>query len=644
MKHILVTLFLVILSNISSAQTGWGYVNYTSYKTHNGNGSTNQYTQFANNSAGFDAMFNTANSNTTITHKGETPLASIYDGSWQVPRWNSDFFGYKFEFWFVPQQTGTYRFGINSDDASDLSVNGTIISTYYGGHGASGYQIGTINLVAGTSYKVVARMQEYGGGEAFYLNWSRPSAPNTYSYWTNEVTNIESIPTKKAVMNFDFGTTLDKTKFLVGANPLSAIGSIDITNSLDTLKVANGVKASTTAGQVEWCVIYEYDASNQRYRVGIDSREVNGIVSEPTTITNLQLFDLWNGPVTFNSYDPNGWTEVYINTPTQFNFTTSSFSQNIRAGNGFYGLQAEFSFSPILKYNSQSVIITTTNNLVTMYNSIVTVSDVFLAFKELSNGGLFGNQSGLEFTSGIQYKNADVNNDGVFNEEDTYRLLEHLTGKKNLVDLFTLDNILKLIPKETYNTITKSNWSAFPSYLSNGYSFDINTGNVNDIFDISATWKGDVNLSHSAQQNVNVVGSNSVRSMSLMSNLITNEVNVITMGEIVGNKIIITLSVDPLQQELVGTQFQLNYDNTKLKFDTVEFTTKGNPINYGTNKDSFINIGSLITNGNGVLDNTTEYKVIFTPISNITNILGLTSISATDAVNLSGNQLKIKIK
>jgi hypothetical protein len=44
------------------------------------------------------------------------------------------------------------------------------------------------------------------------------------------------------------------------------------------------------------------------------------------------------------------------------------------------------------------------------------------------------------------------------------------------------------------------------------------------------------------------------------------------------------------------------------------------------------------------LDKTTEYKVIFTPISNVTDILGLTSISTTDAVNKDGKQLKVKLK
>jgi len=132
---------------------------------------------------------------------------------------------------------------------------------------------------------------------------------------------------------------------------ISGLGKVDLTNDLDAVKLdGNGVKATTTTGGVEWCVIYDYDVNNQRYRIGIDSREVNGILSDPSTISSLQLFDLWNGPVTFNSYDPNGWTEVYVYTQTQFNFSGSSFASFIRAGNGAYGLRAEFTFSPIQNY------------------------------------------------------------------------------------------------------------------------------------------------------------------------------------------------------------------------------------------------------------------------------------------------------
>jgi len=638
MKKLLVTFLLTILSFVTYSQSGVGYVNYTSYKTHNGNGVTNQYTAHPSNAAEFDAILNTANSNTTITHTGEVALNIMCDGSTQTPHWGGDLYAIKFEFWFIPTQTGSYSFGINSDDASDLSVDGTIITTYYGGHGAGGYQYGSKNMVAGTRYKIVTRYQEYGGGDALFVRWSRPSAPNTYSYWNEEVTNINNTPTKKAVVNFNLNTNLTATTFIVGS-ALSSAGSVDITTSLDSVKISSGgYKASTTSGGVEWCVIYQYDATNQRYRIGIDSREVNGILSTPSSISSLQLFDLWDGPVTFNSYDPNGWTEVYVYTQTQFNFSGSSFASNIRAGNGFYGLQAEFTFSQLSTYKPQSITLTTTNTISTLYNSIVTVSDVYLAFQEYSNQGILGNQTGTAFTYGIQYKNADVNDDGYFNEADCFALLQNLTGAKTLVDTFNLNKTLRIIPQTKYDSIGKSNWTTFTTPLGSGYSFDINTGKASDTLNLTMAWKGDVNISHSTTPKSNNLTTMSVRGMS-----ISNEINASIMTEVIGDSIYAYITLDPLQQNVVGTQFQLNYDNSVLKFKGIQFTTKGSPTNYITDKGTYISLGSLISDGSTSLDNTTTYKVSFSSNTKLSNILGLISISTTDAVNKAGTQLKVKI-
>jgi len=636
MRKLFLILFL-LTSFVTYSQSGVGYVNYTSYKTHNGNGSTNQYPAFANNATEFDFLLNTANSNTSITHTGEVPLNIMCDGSIQTPHWGGDFYAIKFEFWFIPTQTGSYSFGINSDDASDISVDGTIISTYYGGHGAGGYQYGSKSMVAGTRYKIVTRYQEYGGGDALFVRWSRPSAPNTYSYWTNEVTNINSTPTKKAVAKFNLNTNITATTFAVGS-ALSSAGSVDITNLLDSNKVASGVKALTTNGGVEWCVIYQYDATNQRYRIGIDSREVNGILSTPSSISSLQLFDLWDGPVTFNSYDPNGWTEVYVYTTTQFNFSGSSFSSNIREGNGFYGLQAEFTFSQLSTYKPQSISVTTTNTISTLYNSIVTVSDVYLAFKELANGGIFGNQSGNEFTYGIQYKNADINDDGYFNEKDCFALLQNLTGAKTLVDTFNLNKTMRIIPQTKYDSIGKSNWTTFTTQLGSGYSFDINTGKASDTLNLTMAWKGDVNISHSTTPKSNNLTTMSVRGMS-----ISTDINATIMTEVIGDSIYAYITLDPLGQNVVGSQFQLNYDNSVLKFKGIQFTTKGSPTNYATDKGNYINLGSLVSDGSTSLDKMTTYKISFSSNTKLDNILGLISIGSTDAVNKDGKTLKIKI-
>ena len=482
-----------------------------------------------------------------------------------------------------------------------------------------------------------------------YGTWTNPDDATFTEFYTNSITHTNG-ETLRAQFNFDFGTNIDETKFgtilLAQSNnqylpttntnrTLNGLGRVDMTSDLDTVKInGNGVRATTTGGQVEWCVVYDYESSNQRYQILIDKREFPQGVS-PNSLNNLKLFDLWDGPVTYQ-WEDIYWAAYWIYTPTELNFSGSSFTSNIRRAGFFWGLSAEFTFTPNRMFKPHGVRLSTTNNMASLYNSIVTVSDVFIAFKEVSNGGLFGNESGLEFGNGIQFMNADVDGNGMFNEMDTYKLLQHLTGVETIGGGSTnLSDYIKLYTKSEYDAITKTNWYTQTNITRNQYTpLNLSNSTLLNNFTLNVTWVGDVNLSHSAQQSN--IGSKVYSQLS-------TEINSSIMGEVSGDKVIVTISVDPLQEQVVGTQFQLNYDNTKLKFERVDFVTNGNPMNYGTNRGNFISIGSLITNGNGVLDKNTEYKILFTPIGSINSILGLTSVSTTDAVNKDGKQLKVKM-
>jgi hypothetical protein len=487
-----------------------------------------------------------------------------------------------------------------------------------------------------------------------YGTWSNPDDATFTEFYTNSVTHSNG-EVLTARFNFDFGSNVDETKFTAKANTfvnnvwgtttntsraISGLGKVDITNDLDTAKVSDGKRATISAGQVEYSYV---NISNGTTTLYIDLRVFGS--TQPSDVKLVSILDVYSGPVTYQQTSTYWAHYIVPSTLTKVTDGTSTNVANIRNSgydNWAFSCEIGFSNNNIFKQHGIDLSYTNQTDLNTLYNSIVTVSDVFLAFKELSNGGIFGDQSGLEFTNGIQYMNADVDGNGVFNEADTYKLLQHLTGAQTLTQFSTLTYLIKLYSKSDYDGITKSNWNTKFNSTRSLFPFSLNTGTLNNTFNVNATWVGDVNLSHSAHQSVSGVSSNSVRSMSVLSNTITNEVNVMSVGEIIGNKVVITLSVDPLQQELVGTQFQLNYDNTKLKFEKVDFITKGNPTNFGTNRGNYINIGSLITSG-GSLDKTTEYKITFTPINPLSDILGLTSISTTDAVNKDGKQLKIKL-
>ena len=164
------------------------------YKTHNGNGSTTQYTAYPSPTSEMDKLFNTAYSNTTLFWSGTMAATtclnfSVYttltSAGASVPT-NGDYYATEVTGTFVPKETGTYWFGVNSDDGGDIIINGTVVTTYYGGHGMSGPITGSIYLVQGTSYSFKARMQEFGGGEGLAVIWKKPSG-TTYSIYTDEL-------------------------------------------------------------------------------------------------------------------------------------------------------------------------------------------------------------------------------------------------------------------------------------------------------------------------------------------------------------------------------------------------------------------------------------------------------------------------
>ena len=164
------------------------------YSTHNGNGNTGQYAAYPASVTEMDKCFNTAYSNTVLKWSGTMAASTSLNWTyWQlissagatVPN-NGEYFSTEVTGTFIPAVSGTYSFGINSDDGSDLIINGTLVTSYYGGHGMSGPIYGNITLTAGTQYTFKARMQEYGGGEGLAVVWKRPGQ-TSYSLQTSEL-------------------------------------------------------------------------------------------------------------------------------------------------------------------------------------------------------------------------------------------------------------------------------------------------------------------------------------------------------------------------------------------------------------------------------------------------------------------------
>lgn len=288
-----------------------------------------------------------------------------------------------------------------------------------------------------------------------------------------------------------------------------------------------------------------------------------------------------------------------------------------------------------------------------LYDEIVTVSDVVLAFKELANRGINMDESGNEFGYGVQYMNADVNGDGSFDDQDTYLMLAHVLDSENSNLLGTEQYMVmasKFYPKAQWDTITPTNYTQIP----NGTTLmnDLDNKDLTNLqfsFESAITWRGDVNLSHSTTPPV-VEASTTAKAFARPQavrfaanpNLVTVSSGLVT--ELKDGKVYATVTLDPGSQGVVGTQYKLAFDSSKLTFDSINFETVNTSTNFASNKTDYIKFGSLIQSGDEVLAASTKYTLIFTPKETLSNTLGLIVISNTDAVNKEGLQLNLEIK
>jgi hypothetical protein len=174
--------------------TGNGTTSVRIFRTHFGNGNTSQYQNYPSTRSEMNRLFSTAWSATTLWWQGSMNATSslnfynyitLTNAGASVPP-NGDYYSTEVTFTFVPLESGTYSFGIASDDGSDLSINGTSVIEYYGGKGVGPYKYGNYSMVAGTQYTIVARMQEYSGGDGLVLVWRRPSQGS----WTLQLNEI----------------------------------------------------------------------------------------------------------------------------------------------------------------------------------------------------------------------------------------------------------------------------------------------------------------------------------------------------------------------------------------------------------------------------------------------------------------------
>ena len=288
------------------------------------------------------------------------------------------------------------------------------------------------------------------------------------------------------------------------------------------------------------------------------------------------------------------------------------------------------------------------DNSKTYLDNAVTVSDLALVFAEAIGAGDGPNGISTTFDYYIQSILANVvgtsiPNGGDINFQDSYEILAYLQG-------VTTGNT-PLISKtgEVYNI------SGIKSTFGD---------EVNGIATVSATFKptdndksfqfahaiaGDVNFSHGFEPtstNADIPTSaqsamaSSMRiSMAAGVKFQPETANIDLVSEIVDGNVIFSINSDIA--EMVGSQFNIEYDRTRLVLDNVIFDTGNTMTNFSNHieNEGKVRIGSFDQNFESTVKTGTPYKLIFIPTVQINNTAGLITFKVKEGVKADGTQI-----
>lgn len=283
-------------------------------------------------------------------------------------------------------------------------------------------------------------------------------------------------------------------------------------------------------------------------------------------------------------------------------------------------------------------------------DDVVTVADLALVFAEAIGAGNDPNGNSTTFDYHIQSYLGNVYHDnaydGIVNFSDSYEILAHLqgvtTGNTNYISKKNLG----------YNSVgLKSTWGtvdANGSVLA-GIDATFKPTDSNKSFDFVHGLAGDVNFSHSYQpantsdfqiSSMTIGNSSTYKTTSFNNARYEAETaNIDLVSELKDGQVIFSINSDVA--DMIGSQFNIVYDKTRLVLDDVIFDTGNTMTNFSNHLEAEgkINIGSFDQNFEATVKTGTPYKLIFTPSVELQNTAGLIIFRVNEGVKADGTQI-----
>ena len=297
-----------------------------------------------------------------------------------------------------------------------------------------------------------------------------------------------------------------------------------------------------------------------------------------------------------------------------------------------------------------------------LHASAVTVSDFTTAQAEFNTQNLDGTFKGQSIITGQGYLAADINRNKKFDGGDVVKIFSQAVGVDPIVEMkpnyVASTDIYYGVPTftdSTFNAITATNWKDINSDV---VYFKTQEIGKNLKLNLKYGLIGDINRSHSSQvMNGNTIVSNAIPSLkknlsSPMANILINTTQpiqaidvTIKSQTITSNTIEIPVAIDTKSLSLSALQFEFEYDNSKLKFESLTNDLPNSWYTFVNNKDGKIKFGSIDKEMKvPVVGSLVPFKLKFSSINNGTDLNTFIKVSPVmDASSKTGYQLGINL-
>ena len=403
-----------------------------------------------------------------------------------------------------------------------------------------------------------------------------------------------------------------------------------------TIQDGVGITYNNTLIEVDFKI---KDKINTNYSNYNNVTHLNWMRAEDNSTSTKYDVDAMQQKITLSDVEGGDAGSVTINLktendkPTHYKYDILSNNNSVASGNFDANSQAIVTgLENDVKYD---INITVDNNLASDWlDDVVTVTDVFLVFKEAIGAGSSPSGSASTFTHALQSLLGEVNNSGNVDFDDSYVMLSHIMDE-NVSEYFTSSTNGA---KDIWGEKTQYGYATDDYYF--GQKKHFTPTDSNKVFDFGHGLIGDVDFSHSFEPIVEDDNEGVPRMPSVQGKIENLDLDIST--SLVNDKV--ELLVELEKDYLAGMQFVIQFDDTILEFEEVQFDTGNLLTNFATERDNKLYFGSISVENQESIKVGKPYKIIFNTKQAVTNASGLIYFKTTDAVTSDGTKVILKIQ